>query len=269
MEAMRYKRLLMLMIFFVFFIPASAFAAEKSGWHWIKADKVQEMLKEGSGLWLIDVRNSMAYEAEHIEGSVNIAAVSLAYKKFPPKRTLIVADDSLGLKAAKEAAELLIKNGHERVYILEGGVIAWELDGYPFAKISPFIRGVNAEEFRWALSNKVALKIFDMRGAIEREKGKVQNSEPVEGNNISEKIERLKETLKKGQSKDLAGKLKKPRTVILVFSASEDAQGITEKLIRETKSDIRYLIGGYETMFAKKSKDLNIGECPTCPAKGK
>ena len=105
-----------------------------------------------------------------------------------------------------------------------------------------------------------------MRDKTEREKGVMRNSEHVDGNNINESIEKLKELLKKGEGRGLAGKLKKPQTIILVFSAAEDAEGLMNKIIWDKKSDVRYLIGGYESMAVKKGKDIKAsGECPSCP----
>ena len=38
------------------------------------------------------------------------------------------------------------------------------------------------------------------------------------------------------------------------------------KIIWDKKSDVRYLIGGYESMAVKKGKDIKAsGECPSCP----
>lgn len=265
MEAVKHRKHA-LIIMLIILMPSLAFSVEKSGWHWIKAEKVHDMLKEGSGLWLIDVRSPLAFETEHIEGAVNISSAMLAHKKFPKNRAIILVDDSLGQKNAKAAAEILVKNGYVRVYVLDGGVIGWDIEGYPVAKSKPFVRGVTAEELNSALSSKVTLKVFDMRNKAEREKGFVRNSEHVDGNNINERIEKLKELLKKGEGRGLAGKLKKPQTIILVFSAAEDAEGLMSKIIWDKKSDVRYLIGGYESMAVKKGKDIKAsGECPSCP----
>ena len=117
------------------------------------------MLKEGSGLWLIDVRSPLAFETEHIEGAVNISSAMLAHKKFPktePSYLLTIPR----AKKAKAAAEILVKNGYVRVYVLDGGVIGWDIEGYPVAKSKPFVRGVTAEELNSALSNKVTLEVF-------------------------------------------------------------------------------------------------------------
>lgn len=250
--------------------PVVAFPSDKSGWQWIGPERVHDMLKEGSALWLIDVRNEEAYKKEHIESSVNIPAASLAFKKFPLGRILVIIDDSLGIKAAKEAADILVKNGYEKVYVLQEGIASWKAGGYPVAETGPSIKGVAANELKWALSNKAPLKIFDMRDRSDIEKGKVSGSEPVAGKDIKERIENLRGLLKKREGKDISAKLKKPQTIVLVFSASEDIEKNMQEIMLDLKADVRYLIGGYETFAFDSNKHLKIGDsCPTCPGNKK
>lgn len=219
---------------------------------------MQSILKEGSGLWLIDVRGSNAYDTEHIEGSVNVPVNYLQYKKFPLNKWLVLVDDSLGLKSAKEAAEMLVKNGYESVYILEGGLTLWRFEGYPVVGQRALIRGVSADELKWAIQNEIPLTIYDMRGRQGPEKDKIQNSEPVSGNSINERVEKLKELLHNEENKDISNKLKKPRTIVLLLSGHEDAAGLIEKTLYDTKDDIGYLIGGYEAFMSGKDKQVKV-----------
>lgn len=239
-----------------------------SGWNWIGPEKVMGMLKEGSGLWLIDIRSPMAYEAEHIEGAVNISLASLTYKKFPANKTLILIDDSLGQKAAREAAESLVRNKHEGVYILEGGTVSWRSEGHPVLGNKPLIRGVNREELKWAISNKISLRIFDMRDPSDIGKGAVEGSQQIQGKDIIERVKKLKELLKNEKSKGLSSRLRKPETIILILSPSENGAGLIENILRDTQGNIRYLIGGYEAFMAKGRQVKKEG-CPTCPGKGR
>ncbi|MDP3112631.1 MAG: rhodanese-like domain-containing protein [Thermodesulfovibrionales bacterium] len=257
-------------LLFVLLHPVVAFSSDKAKWQWIGPERVHDMLKEGSALWLIDVRNEEAYKKEHIESSVNIQAVSLAFKKFPRGRILVIVDDSLGIKAAKEAADILVKNGYEKVYILQEGIASWRAAGYSVADAGLSVKGVSANELKWALSNKVPLKIFDMRDKPEIENGKVSGSEPVAGKDIKERLENLRGLLKKREGKDLSAKLKKPQTIVLVFSASDDIEKKMQEIMLDSKADVRYLIGGYETFAFDSNKHLKMGDsCPTCPEKKK
>ncbi len=254
------------LIFVLLTTSLSAFASDK-GWKWIDGATVQGMIKEGSGLWLIDVRNPMAFEAEHIEGSVNIPSTGLAYKKFPANKILILLDESLGQKISRDAADMLVRNGYEKVFVLEGGLVNWKLNGLPVVESKPVVRGLTVGELKWAFSNNIPVKIFDMRDASEREKGRMENSKPVSGKNINKRMEELKDMLKKEKGGLSAG-LGKTKTIVLVFSASEDAEGLIRKKLHGTNADIRYLIGGYESFIAKDEAHVKItGACPTCPKK--
>ncbi|TAL27071.1 MAG: rhodanese-like domain-containing protein [Nitrospirae bacterium] len=263
-------RLRYLTALLILLVPVTAYSAGKTKWQWIGPERVYDMLKEGSGLWLIDVRSEEAYKREHIESSVNIPTASLTFKKFPSGKIFVIVDDSLGIKAAKEAADVLVKNGYEKVYVLQEGINSWKAIGYSVADTGSLIKGVSANELKWAISNKVQLRIFDMRDQREFEKGKVSGSEPVIGKDIKERIENLRGLLKKQGSKDLSAKLKKPQTIVLVFSASADIEKNMQEIMLDSKADVRYLIGGYETFAFDSDKHPKMGDsCPTCPAKGK
>jgi rhodanese-related sulfurtransferase len=224
------------------------------------------MLKEGSPLWLIDVRGLKAFQAEHIEGSVSVPSAALKYKKFPPNKKLIIVDDSLGQKSSRESAAMLVKNGYERVYVLDGGIVSWKSEGFPVVGKRPVVRGVTADEIRWAMETKIPVKIFDLTSSPGRADS-IRNSEPVSGKDVPERVEKLRELLKKGEGKGLSDRLKKPPAIVLVFSASEDAARLVEKIRLDSKGDVRYLIGGYEAFMAGKDKQAKAAACPTCPGK--
>lgn len=263
MEAMRYW-----VAIFMLLVPAVAVSSDSSGWQWIDRVRLQEMLRAGSGLWLIDIRSPGSYDAEHIEGAVNISYASLRHKRFPVNKTLVLIDDSLGQMMAKEAAGMLVKRGYRRVFILKGGVVSWRLEGYPVVTGSLSVKGVTPEELKQALSEGIPLRIFDLRPYHERRKGKIPGSVFIEGSDIRERMERLKELFKDRADSGLSGRLKSPQTVVLIFSASDDATEYTWRILRDIRGDIRYLIGGYEAFTARKTVKVK-GGCPVCPEKEK
>jgi rhodanese-related sulfurtransferase len=227
------------------------------------------MLKEGSGLWIIDVRDESDYAAYHIESSVNIPAPGLARKKFPRNKPLVLVDDALGQRGAKEAAESLAKNGHAQVFLLEGGFFQWTSDGFPLVGKRPAVRGITPDALRWAFTNKVALRVFDMRDAFERTKGMVENSREVKGKSLTERMNNLAIMLAE-EDKAVGKRVIEPRqAVVLVFSATENAAAMARELTGKTGNavrDIRYLIGGYEAFATKNIRQVRtIGACPTCP----
>lgn len=245
--------------------------AAAASWQWIDGQQVQNRMKEGSGLWFIDVRSAAAYEAAHIEGSVNIPSDVLAHKKFPVYKTIMLVDDSLGQKTAREAAEALVKNGNERVYVTEGGLGSWRMEGLPLVESNPIVRNVTESELKWAIANSVPMRIFDLRDLKAQKQGTLQNSETVAGKTLGERVQNLQKILAdEGKKKDLSAKIQKVKPVVLVFAASDDAEGFIRKITQAAKCDIRYLIGGYEAVVSEKMRGLQTaGSCPTCPRRGK
>ncbi len=224
-------------------------------------------MNEGSGLWLIDVRAASNYETGHIEGSVNIPSDVLIHKKFPPQKVLILIDDALGQKSAREAAQVLVKKGHERVSVLEGGIAGWKREGLPIIETKEPDRGVTAADLKWAIASSVPMKVYDLRDAKKQKQQPSQHSEPVPGKTLDERVEKLKSMLAgTGKKKDLAAKMLKPLPVVLIFAAADDAEGYTNRILQSTKDDVRYLIGGYEATISEKlRKQQTTGACPTCP----
>src|SRR6266568_1333478 len=100
MENMKQFRIYILAMFLL--VPQFAFAA---GWQWIVPQRVHSLVKEGSSLWIVDVRNPGVFEQGHIEGSLNIPADLLKVKNLPKAKLIVLADDSLGLKNARSSAE--------------------------------------------------------------------------------------------------------------------------------------------------------------------
>src|SRR6266702_2017179 len=117
-------------IFLLFGLPLLSFAA---GWQWMAPQQVYGLTKEGRRLWLVDIRSETAFADGHIEGAINIPAGLLATKRLPKGKIIVLADDSLGMRKGRESAELLLKNGNVRVYLLEGGMLSWQGEGLPVA----------------------------------------------------------------------------------------------------------------------------------------
>ena len=89
------------------FLMDSAYAAKAKQEH-ISPVRVYDMVSEGSGLWIIDVRSPLKYKEGHIEGAINISKTALLYKRFPKNKVLVLVDTSLGLNDAEEADLVLI-----------------------------------------------------------------------------------------------------------------------------------------------------------------
>lgn len=252
-------------IFMLVSLPSTSIAAT---WQWMAPQRVTAMVKEGSGLWLVDVRNETAFTEGHIEGAMLIPAGLLATKRLPKGKIIVLVDDSLGLRQGRAAAEILLKNGHDKVFLLEGGMPAWLSEGYLIVGKGSgrTFRSVMPDDIKWALDNHISIRIFDLRDKGEQVQGPVTQAQVVEGKNMPERLEKVKEMMTGSDRKGLAAKLEKPTTTILVFPSAIDPRPVLERSFREVAGDIRFVEGGYAAWAAKPDKNLStIGACPTCP----
>ncbi len=264
-DTLKHMKLIRLLIVAIFLslIPGSSSA---SGWQFMSSDRVYDMLKEGSGLWLIDVRGASAFEEGHVEGAVNIPVTLLKVKRFPKQKVLVFVDDSLGLRRAKEAAAILVRNGQERVYVLDGGMVAWEQERFPIVGNSSVVRKVLVRDLRWAQESKIKFKLFDLRSKEDIEAGIIPGSKAVKGKDLSDKVVGLKKALEQGRGEGIAGKLKGAESVILIMPASINIGAVFEESLMGLFEDVRYLEGGYAAWAAKRSTKTS-GSCPVCSGK--
>jgi rhodanese-related sulfurtransferase len=253
------------------FLLCTGTAPGASNWQWIDCGRVERMTREGSSFLLIDVRSRTAFEGAHAEGAINIPAQDLGLKTFPRQRMLVLIDEALGQKDAREAADKLAGKGQERVFVLAGGLPEWKRQGLSVVETTSTVRGVTTYDFAWAQAAGVALKVYDLRDAAERKLGTVQSSESVEGATLEDRLTQLHDTLIRDDTAGLWVRLKPSTPVVLVFAASDDADEHTRRVLRGVRRDVRYLIGGYESTLSdsKRGRQLMGAACPTCPGKGK
>jgi len=244
-------------------MPSLAIAG--NGWEWMKPSNACELMKQGGGVWFIDLRSPVSFEKIHIEGSMNIPGIELKYKQVPRGKLIILVDTSLGQKAAIEIAEALKQKGHEKVYVLEGGLPAWRLEGYPMVESDNFRAFyVSAPELRETLKSGIAPKIYDLRKEDEIKKGPIEGSLSVAGEDMPRKVASLRSM--HSISGELSSKLAPSETIVLVFSPEDNAEELTGNISAGLNRDIRYLLGGYGayvSLQAQKEKKVT-GKCATC-----
>lgn len=249
-------------------LPQLVYAA---GWQWIAPRRVHDLVREGSGLWIVDVRISGAFEQSHIEGAMNIPVDLLKLRNLPKDRVVVLADDSLGLKNARRGADILVKKGCEKLFILEGGIPAWLGEKLPVTGRRPdSLRPLTWDDLVWARSNAIALRLFDLRDKQERSKGPVEGGRELAGVTLNERLKALTaELLKASSAKGLAAKLEKPAPVVLVLPASPQSLEAVRKALQNQTGDFRYLEGAYPLWVEREKKNPLPGPqvCPTCPAR--
>lgn len=247
------------------FMTPPSFAA---GWQWMTPQRAFSLVKEGSGLWLVDVRSETAFVEAHVEGAVNIQAGLLTIRHLPKEKIIVILDDSLGLRQGREASETLLKNGNGKVFLLEGGMQAWQGERYPTVGKGDeqiFLR-VLPEDIRWAQEQRIALRIFDLRDKEELQNGTVQQALTVEGKGLVERLETVKKIITGNEKMEIITKLDKPQTNILIFPAVVDPRPYMVRSFRGKSGDFRFLEGGYAAWSARPDKSVRtVGVCSTCP----
>lgn len=243
-------------------------AAHADKWEEITPRQVYDLMTEGSGMWLIDVRGPKAYEMVHIVGAVNIPQAALAVKRFPGQKILVVADNSLGQQQARESAEMLVKNGQKRVYVLAGGIAAWEQAKLPLVGDEQdwSLRQVRPEELAQARKHKTKVDLFDLREGEEVLQSPLFDANIIPGKTLANRLETLVKLLEKQYRKGLGVKLKQQPVSVVVLPAASDAQTIYRQHLWRVSGDVRVLDGAY--LVSRKGGREAItsgGGCPTCP----
>ena len=95
----------------------------------ISASELQKELESGAPILILDVReeSELSGKLGHLENSVNIPVGSLEnriseLKNVRDREIIVVCRSDI---RAGRAAEILTRNGFEKVKILRGGIIAW------------------------------------------------------------------------------------------------------------------------------------------------
>jgi rhodanese-related sulfurtransferase len=87
------------------------------------------MIMEDEDVFLLDVRTQEEYEEGYIEGATLIPVNDLEARldEVPKDKKIIIYCRS-GARSMT-AANILINNGYEEVYNVQGGIIAWDSAG--------------------------------------------------------------------------------------------------------------------------------------------
>ena len=84
------------------------------------------------GCW-VDPRSAAEYERGHVSGAINVPLVRMpeeAGARLAGHDLFIVYGNAFQDPIAKAGAKRLIELGFKDVYVMEGGLRAWEKDGY-------------------------------------------------------------------------------------------------------------------------------------------
>jgi rhodanese-related sulfurtransferase len=91
-----------------------------------------ERLSVGSALF-VDMRESTEYTTGHIPGALGLFSDQLqsSLTGLPDDSIIIAYTDASRPDAGRRGAAILIQLGYQRVYLLDGGLEAWQAAGQP------------------------------------------------------------------------------------------------------------------------------------------
>ena len=92
---------------------------------------IKTMLSDGRELALVDLREELIFSRNHLlwARSIPLSRLELRFARLVPRRgtRIVLCDDNDGL--VERAAKVLAAAGYTDLFILQGGIAAWEKAG--------------------------------------------------------------------------------------------------------------------------------------------
>jgi thioredoxin len=162
-------KLVRIQILFLFVLSAAAFSCQSSAQiKELNAKEFNSKLGEVKSKTLLDVRTPDEYKSGHISDAINLNIDSTGFAdaiKTLPKDEPIFVYCLSGVRSAKAADELKAA-GIKEIYLLKGGILAWQDAGLPFdkwpSKNTPHDVTISIDDYKKALQqNKTVLVDFN------------------------------------------------------------------------------------------------------------
>ena len=93
----------------------------------VTGQELQEFIKDGEDIKIIDLRDADTFKGGHIEGAINIpyeVAKGRLLKELKPDERIVFV--CYGGPTGDGFAEALVKNNYKNVYSLRGGMRNWK-----------------------------------------------------------------------------------------------------------------------------------------------
>lgn len=130
--------------------------------------KLVRALQEGQReeFVIIDIRSSSQFLEEHIPGAVSVSAATISRSTFSRTASLIVYCGEASCPLSENAANALVNAGYSNVRVLDGGLAAWKMQGFPVESSSPRTKIVLSRDLAKRLGAD-GPAILDVRSAPE------------------------------------------------------------------------------------------------------
>jgi len=126
---------LCLLVLFLVLLPRLKSSRRAKGRPVLDPIQAEELLT-GAGALVVDLRSLEAFRTGHIRGSLHVPFPELTTRFAKPdakaRRTLILMDDTDEL--SHQAYDLLVSRGFDWLYVLKGGMRAWQSAHRPVVK---------------------------------------------------------------------------------------------------------------------------------------
>jgi rhodanese-related sulfurtransferase len=130
------KQTQMIVVFAVVVLAAAAYYFMQTGsgdsdYGNVDVAEARDLIGEKGGLVILDVRTVSEYESGHLEGAINIPVEALSGRlsELNPNDELLVYCRT-GNRSTT-AVGILRENGYDRIYHMDGGIVAWNSAGFP------------------------------------------------------------------------------------------------------------------------------------------
>ena len=106
-------------------------------------------LLNAPGVAILDLNVPEVWQKHHLPGAVHVTSPDLE-KFLPPERNALLVFYCAGpmCDAAETAAELAVRMGYRRVYVMKDGIFAWIKAGYPTESAPPAKSSVGGQPRR-------------------------------------------------------------------------------------------------------------------------
>lgn len=101
---------------------------------------LNQLIKDGKAVIILDVRSAQSYNKEHIAGAINFphreinqGSVADLFSTYSPETEYVTYCDGIGCNASTKGALKLAELGY-KVRELIGGIEWWKKDGYSVVK---------------------------------------------------------------------------------------------------------------------------------------